>query len=572
MSSLRARLILAFALVALAPLAVSMLMLSQRIQSTVREQANERLAATLTEFRHRLRNDGDELAGRIRIVGRDPTLKRSYLTQPAGSRDLAESVAEKRFLLGLDFLAVVDTGGTMIAEESSSPQARAAGVDAIRALAGRRIESTPVIHAPRGVPAMILAASAPIPYQGASAGSVLGGVLLDARFLERRVASGEVELSLDDPAGSVVATTIREGATPSIRDSLPGRVRLDGGSYLTSSIPLETGTEQRLHLTGWVSTAAAERTIVALRTTSLLLGLLGLAIAVALGAIWSSQVSRPVEKLAAFSQRISRGEWDEPLAVHSFRELQTLVSALDRMRGDLRSYREKLRASERHAAWSQIARTLAHEVKNPLTPIAVSVADLKRSYDLKRPDFPAILDDAVRTIDEEVQSLKRLLQEFSDFGRLPEPSFRPCPASDLIHDLEALYRREVLDGKLEFSAPAPEFAMNIDRAQMRQALVNLIKNGLEAVDGKGRVGVSVRLDGRFVEWAVSDDGPGFSAEARSQLFVPDFTTKASGSGLGLVIVSRIVTDHDGSMAVAPGPGGGTRVRVRFPRDSQAAKE
>src|SRR6185503_15743989 len=107
----------------------------------------------------------------------------------------------------------------------------------------------------------------------------------------------------------------------------------------------------------------------------------------------------------------------------------------DRMRADLRGYRDRLRTSERHAAWSQMARQVAHEVKNPLTPIAVSVADLRRSFEQKRPDFPQILDQAVRTIGEEVESLKRLLQSFSELGRMPEPHPEPCVLDDLLGDL-----------------------------------------------------------------------------------------------------------------------------------------
>src|SRR5207244_4606665 len=120
-----------------------------------------------------------------------------------------------------------------------------------------------------------------------------------------------------------------------------------------------------------------------------------------------------------------RGEWEEPLTLHSVHELQTLVEALDRMRRDLQSYREKLVISERQAAWSQMARKVAHEIKNPLTPIAISVADLKRSFEQKRPEFPEILAQAVKTIADEVETLKHLLQEFSDFARMPAPKLAP---------------------------------------------------------------------------------------------------------------------------------------------------
>src|SRR5262249_45187252 len=149
-------------------------------------------------------------------------------------------------------------------------------------------------------------------------------------------------------------------------------VAIAGHPYLAQAIELPLGSPPHPGITALVTTTAADRTVAALQWTSVLLGLLGLFVAILLGTVWSSQVTRPVERLAAFSQRVAGGEGDEPLALRSVRELETLVAALDRMRADLRGYRERLVISERQAAWSQMARAVAHEVKNPLTPIAVS--------------------------------------------------------------------------------------------------------------------------------------------------------------------------------------------------------
>jgi len=322
---------------------------------------------------------------------------------------------------------------------------------------------------------------------------------------------------------------------------------------------------------GLASTAAADQTVAALRATSVLLGLVSVGIAIVLGVFWSLQVSRPVERLARFSQKIARGEWEEPLTLRSVGELQTLVSALDRMRGDLKAYRERLVASERQAAWSQMARHLAHELRNPLTPIAVSVADLKRSYEQKRPDFPQILDQAVRTIDEEIQALKHLLHEFSEFGRFPSPQLVPCRLSELVTDLETLYGRDVAEGRLSVAPVDADLTFQADRAQLRQALVNLIKNGLEAVDGKGRVDLAARLEDATLEISVSDTGPGLSPEQQAQLFVPNVTTKPHGSGLGLTIVERIVSDHGGTVAVDSTVGRGTTFRIRLPIKHEEAR-
>src|SRR6185503_5061925 len=262
--------------------------------------------------------------------------------------------------------------------------------------------------------------------------------------------------------------------------------------------------------------------------------------------------------------KVARGNWDEPLELHSARELETLVVALDRMRRDLKTYREKLVTSERQAAWSQMARKVAHEVKNPLTPIAISIEDLKRSYDQKRPDFPEILNQAVRTIGEEVETLRRLLQEFSDFARIPPPRLEPCRVTSLLGDLESLYGREVAAGRLVVERPGREIGFEADPGQIRQALINLVKNGLEALNGAGRVVVRAEEREKGLEIAVADSGPGLTPEQRANLFVPGFTTKTHGSGLGLTIVERIVSDHEGAISVDPASEPGTTFRIRLP--------
>jgi signal transduction histidine kinase len=561
-TSLRSRLILGTCLAAIIPLAVVTVILSRRIESMVRAQASDRLSAALGGLRAQLDADGQRIAGQLEILAADPLTKRLYLLRPVGTRDLADHLARQRTLLGVDFLQVEDTTGVRVSEASAGGDVvigTISGSDSTGASASHGLATVQL----DGHPALAMVARAIIPYEGESVGRLIGGERLDAAFLGRLKRTAGVDLILRDGEGAAIVATLAHADSTRALEGSVERSEIAGVRYLSRSLPLDPASPRGPAITGLVPTAASDRTIKALQWATLLLALIGLGIAVILGALWSSQLSRPVEQLAAYSHRLAQGEWDEPLALESVRELETLVVALDRMRTDLRSYRARLVTSERQAAWSQMARKVAHEVKNPLTPIAISVADLKRSYEQKRPDFPQILDQAVRTVGEEVESLKRMLNEFSEFARLPAPRMAPCRISDLLGELRTLYAREVECGRLAVPRPPREIEIQADAAQLRQAVINLVKNGLEAIPEGGRVTVTAAASGGALEIAVGDDGPGLRPEQRAQLFVPGFTTKAEGSGLGLTIVERIVNDHRGTIAV-DAAGAGTTFRIRLP--------
>ena len=536
MRSLRARLILGTCVIALLPMSVITLVLSKRIENLVRTQAAERLDLALGGLQNRLAADSKDIRTKLEILAQDPTLRRLYLVR-SGTRELADFLNERRTLLGLDFLVVADSTGQAVTE------------------------------GPPGT--LSLTETAPIRYESQMVGSLQGGLVLDRAFLERLQRATGVDLALLDPNGRVLASTLSDSTQAPPMNEVVTRVSLGGHRFLARAIPLDVDPYgPGPVITGLISTASADRTISGLEMTSGLLTLTGLALAILLGTLWSSQISRPVEQLADFSRKVAEGQWEEPLKINSVRELETLVTALDRMRKDLQTYRERLVTSERHAAWSLMARKVAHEVKNPLTPIAISVADLKKSYDQQRPDFPQILDQAVRTISEEVERLKHMLQEFSEFGRLPAPQFNDCSLNDLFADLKTLYAKDAQDERLVIRQHHPDAVFIADRAQLRQALVNLLQNALDAVNGNGHVILAATSKPTDIEISVTDNGPGLTPEQTARLFSPGFTTKAHGSGLGLVMVERIVSDHQGTINVVSQPGQGTTFTLRLPRNIQ----
>jgi two-component system nitrogen regulation sensor histidine kinase NtrY len=209
---------------------------------------------------------------------------------------------------------------------------------------------------------------------------------------------------------------------------------------------------------------------------------------------------------------------------------------------------ELLRA-QKAATWQDVARQIAHEVKNPLTPIKLSAERLRKKFDEQASDFGAVFDESSRTIIQEVNGLEGLLNEFSEFARMPRPNPAPGRIAPVLENALQLFagaHREV-----RFVSDVPEDLPDvlIDQEQIKRVFINLFKNAVEIMNGKGTVRVSARAlpENGTVLIEVADDGPGFPAEDASRLFEPHFSRKKRGGGLGLAIVERIVVDHNGAI-------------------------
>lgn len=233
---------------------------------------------------------------------------------------------------------------------------------------------------------------------------------------------------------------------------------------------------------------------------------------------------------------------------------------------------------QRQAAWSDVARRIAHEIKNPLTPIQLAAERLKRRYGKQIEHDSELFDELTATIIRQVGDLRKMVDEFSSFARLPKPVFRPEDAVDLIR--QALFLQEVGHPEIDYRFAAPDEVPKIecDRHQFGQAMTNVLKNAAEAVDAKlrdagvdfrGRIAVEVELDERFLTVCVSDNGVGLPQEG-VRIMEPYVTTREKGTGLGLAIVKKIVEEHGGEFSIAAALEGGTRATLRFARDPMVA--
>ena len=222
--------------------------------------------------------------------------------------------------------------------------------------------------------------------------------------------------------------------------------------------------------------------------------------------------------------------------------------------------------AQKVATWREVAQRIAHEIKNPLTPIQLSAQRLRKKFSEKSPDFEAVFDESTNVIVNEVNSLKRLVDEFSKFARMPAPQLSRQSLHDVIRSVVTLYRsahREV-EWVLELDEALPP--LNIDRDQMNRVFVNLFDNAIQAMNQKGRLWVTTHYESkrRRAMIRVADEGSGISPDDQEKLFIPYFSRKRTGTGLGLAIVQRIVTDHDGQIRAANNEPKGAVFTIELP--------
>ncbi len=221
--------------------------------------------------------------------------------------------------------------------------------------------------------------------------------------------------------------------------------------------------------------------------------------------------------------------------------------------------------AQRMAAWREVARRIAHEIKNPLTPIQLSAQRLRKRYLEKLQPDGTVFDECTRTIVKQVEELKGMVNEFSNFARMPASQPTPSQLNDIIQETLVLFQEAHKRIKFEF-VPNHLPVLNVDRDQMKRVMINLIKNSLTAIENEGKIRIQTNYDPKLqiVRLEVSDDGRGIPDEDKGKLFEPYFSTRKSGTGLGLTIVNAIISDHNGYIRVRDNKPKGTTFLIELP--------
>jgi nitrogen fixation/metabolism regulation signal transduction histidine kinase len=411
---------------------------------------------------------------------------------------------------------------------------------------------------------------------------------LDVLALERRLGHltetepdvGQMEVL--DPGGHVVAR--RERARPFSATT---------HRHLRVELPLGEAPSYHLRLTFFTprqpfedfrQLGAAQRTSAAITTLRdelatyyrvvflINFGAVAL-VATGLGLFISRRTTRRVAILAQATRRVAAGDLETRVHLRTRDELGDLARLFNEMVRQIKESGERITYLEKIGAWQDIARRLAHEIKNPLTPIQLAVQQLHRKYQGDDAAFKRMLDDARDIITEEVDGLRRLVEAFSAFAKLPNVQPEPVELGALVDDFLKSHTELGQHARIIWTPRPTESAtpVLVDRMLIKHVLFNLVENAIHAAEERGTLdrlvvtlAARIDLDASRVELEVSDNGPGMDQATARRAFDPYFTTKERGTGLGLAIVKKIVLEHRGSIVLETAPGQGARFRLALP--------
>jgi signal transduction histidine kinase len=350
---------------------------------------------------------------------------------------------------------------------------------------------------------------------------------------------------------------------------LPGYVtedRIGTFPYMVAAAPVRTGGLERILTVPLADRQREiEREIDELDRGVHLAALFFVLAGAGIGLSMAERIADPVRRLTLATRRIARGDFDAHIAVRSADELQRLVDAFNSMAAELKAQRSQLERTHRLEAWAEMARQVAHEIKNPLTPIQLSAEHLQRVHADRGEPMGPVLEGCVASILTQVRLLRQIAAEFSSFASSPTARPAPVDLPDLVAEVIDPYRTG-LTGRIEIAnhVTAPLPLVLADRTLLARALVNVVENALHAMPGAGVLTIDAASDGARVTVSVQDTGAGMDEAALARAFEPYFSTKTTGTGLGLPIAKRNIELSGGTVEVESRRGEGTVVRVHLP--------
>jgi two-component system nitrogen regulation sensor histidine kinase NtrY len=576
---------------------------------------NQRTTELVAQFQREFDRQREEVAGRVETIAASEAVSRMATSlngtsaDSAGYFDLARSMAESH---QLDFLELVDGHGIIVSSAQWPAKFGYAEI-AFETLSGLS-EQGAFLKQEELQDSTALGLFA---VRAARVGDrpiyVIGGRRLDKNFLAALDLPADMRALLYqnrgdhfsgdlllDPAGSAPGGAARGSSTPDeprpaekfatlIEAVRQYNTEMKGTVHWSSdqvddevfhAIPLR-GVGKDRPLLGILLIGNSRRSYVELkrhiRASALLVGGGGIMLAILLSSWAAARVTRPVEELARAAQNVAAGNWDTRVEVRGGDEVSQLADSFNRMTSQLLTQKERLVQAERVAAWRELARRLAHELKNPLFPLQLTVENLVRARMQSPEQFDEVFRESSRTLLAEISNLKAIIGRFSEFSRMPHPQLQAVQVNEILRGVAQLFQAQLrapgrppIGCKLELDAGLEP--IGVDSELLHRAISNLVLNAMDAMPQGGALTLRTRHDDGKVIIEVADTGSGLTREECERIFTPYYTSKQHGTGLGLAIVQSVVSDHGGRISVQSEPGHGTTFVIELPSNADTLQK
>jgi signal transduction histidine kinase len=593
--TLRVRILLAFTLTVVVVVGIVAATVSTATRQSFETLDAERTKALVAQFQREFTRRGEEISSRVQGIADAEATLRMALELSRPNADVGLYVNDALGLAKshrLDFLEFLGDDGAVIS--SAQWQARfgyktewlqgpqAAGVDWNNQGAFLKREELS-----DGSVTLALIAVRVVPV-GEKKLFIVGGRPVDKEFLSSLVLPAGMRALLYRNLGMEFSAALIGAAGPvPTAEKLAPLIELVRGSRTETSqtvqwtsdaasaegfhaIPL-LGREKEL--LGVLLVGSSRRELVELsngiRMTAGFVGAAGIALGILLSFWVAARVTRPVRELAAGAQEVASGNLHVQVGERGGGEIAQLAAAFNLMTRQLLEQRDRLLRAERVAAWRELARRLAHELKNPLFPLQITIENLQRARQNGGAEFDEVFRESTATLLAELEKLKTIVARFSDFAKMPAPDLKPVNVNDVVRATLRLFHAQ-LEAPGQPPIACEDYlqedigTIEADAELLGRALQNLILNAMDAMPQGGKLTLRTRRAAQGVVLEVSDTGTGLTHEECERLFTPYYTSKLHGTGLGLAIVQSVVSDHAGKISVESEPGRGTTFRIELP--------